>query len=178
MGRSLSLSLSFLLSPFSVLLLLNCTSLSLGYYENMPECTTHIRWWWYLPVALLIGVACHQIWLTRSAALNPWSGGGFGMFSTMDAWGNRPLQAFAVRPGIRREVEVPPVLEEMTRRVRAFPSEANLRALATALVDAPTPDVGPLEAIELQVWSTNYDPVTLAPTSSLLRSLSIAVDAP
>jgi len=142
----------------------------------MPEASTHSRWWWHLPVALLIGVACHQILLTRSADLSPWSGGGFGMFSTIDGWGNRHLQAFALRSGIRREVEIPPALREVTRRVRAFPSEANLRALAAALVDVPTPDVGPLEAVEIQVWSTDYDPVTLAPMGSLLRSLQIPVD--
>lgn len=98
------------------------------------------------------------------------------MFSTIDGWGNRHLQAFALRSGIRREVEIPPALREVTRRVRAFPSEANLRALAAALVDVPTPDVGPLEAVEIQVWSTDYDPVTLAPMGSLLRSLQIPVD--
>jgi hypothetical protein len=144
----------------------------------MPEYTTHPRWWWYLPVVLLISVACHQIWLTHSADLNPWSGGGFGMFSTMDAWGNRSLQAFALRPGIQRELEIPSKLRDLTRRVRAFPSESNLRALAAALVDVPTPDEGPLAAIEIQVWSTDYDPITLAPTNSLLRSLRVAVAAP
>jgi hypothetical protein len=98
------------------------------------------------------------------------------MFSTMDGWGNRYLQAFAIRPGIRREVEIPPALEEVTRRVRAFPSAANLRALAAELVNVPTPDAGPLEAIEIQVWSVDYDLVTLAPTGSLLRSLKVSVD--
>jgi hypothetical protein len=133
-------------------------------------------WWWYLPVALLISVAGHQIWLTRSESLNPWSGGGFGMFSTMDAWGNRSLRAIAIRPGIRRELELPSTVRELRQNIQAFPSEANLRMLAAALADVPTPDVGPLEAIEIQVWATDYDPVTLAPTGSLLRSLKVPVD--
>jgi hypothetical protein len=97
------------------------------------------------------------------------------MFSTIDGWGNRFLQAFAVRPGVRRELEIPPALQEETRHARAFPSEANLRALAAALVDAPTPDDGPLEAIEIQVWSTAYNPVTLAPIDFPLRSLRISI---
>ena len=100
------------------------------------------------------------------------------MFSTMDAWGNRRLQALAIRPGIRREVEIPPALGEMTRRVRAFPSAVNLRALALELSGEPTPDAGPLEAIEIQVWSVDYDPVTLAPTGSLLRALRVPIDEP
>jgi hypothetical protein len=37
------------------------------------------------------------------------------MFSTMYAWGNRPLQAFAVRPDVRRELEIPSALQEMAR---------------------------------------------------------------
>ena len=98
------------------------------------------------------------------------------MFSTIDGWRNRYLQAFALRPGVRRELEIPPAVEEMTRRVRAFPSEANLRALASSLVDVSTPDVGPLEAIEIQVWSIAYDVVTLEPTGSLLRSLSVPIN--
>ena len=69
-----------------------------------PAKTTRPRWWWHLPSAVLIGVACHQIWLTRSANLTPWSGGGFGMFSTIDGWGNRFLQAFAVRPGAQPRI--------------------------------------------------------------------------
>jgi hypothetical protein len=143
---------------------------------TIPEETTRIRWWWYLPSAMLIGVACHQIWLTHNAALSPWSGGGFGMFSTVDGWGNRSVQAFALRPGVRRELDIPPALREVARRGRAFPSEANLRVLAVALIDAPTPDDGPLEAIEIHVWSTNYDPITLAPTNFLLRSLTVPID--
>jgi flavin reductase (DIM6/NTAB) family NADH-FMN oxidoreductase RutF len=59
------------------------------------------------------------------------------MFSTIDGWGNRHLQAFAIRPDVRRELEIPSALQEMTRRVRAFPSDANLRALAETLKVSP-----------------------------------------
>jgi len=51
---------------------------------RIPDYTTHPHWWCYLPVVLLIGVAYLQIWLTRSADLTLWSGGGFGMFTTVD----------------------------------------------------------------------------------------------
>ena len=101
------------------------------------------------------------------------------MFSTIDGWGNRYLQAFAIRPGIRRELEIPPTLERLTRSVRAFPSVTNLRTLALQLADEPTSktdDAGPLEAIEVQVWTVNYDPVNLAPASSLLRSLRVPLE--
>lgn len=133
----------------------------------------HPRWWWYLPVALLIGTAANQIVLTRTADLAPWSGGGFGMFATVDGWGNRHVAAFAIRPAVRRELEIPPELGEAERRLRALPSEANARALAVALAEAPTPDEGPLAAIEIQVWSTHYDPATTAPSAAMLRSFTI-----
>ncbi len=134
---------------------------------------TRPRWWWYAPIALLIGTALHQIVLTRTAALAPWSGGGFGMFATVDGWGNRHLAVFAIAPDVRRELDIPDGLEWTTRRLRALPSEANARALATALADDLPPDDGPLEAIEIQVWSTSYDPITTAPSDALLRSFRI-----
>src|SRR5262245_26629545 len=98
----------------------------------MREEAARPRWWWYLPVALLVGVACRQIWLVRTHDLVPWSGGGFGMFATTDKWGTRGVQVFAVRPGVRRELELPAEWEGLTRRIRAFPAdEARVRRLAT-----------------------------------------------
>ena len=135
------------------------------------------RWWWYAPVALLIGTAANQIVLTRTAELAAWSGGGFGMFATVDGWGNRHVLAVAVRPGVRRELDIPPALRDAVRRLRAFPSEANARAVATALAAEPTPDEGPLAAIEIQVWSTTYDRETTAPRATPLRAFTFPHDA-
>jgi hypothetical protein len=134
------------------------------------------RWWWYAPIAFLIGTALLQIVITRTAALAPWSGGGFGMFATVDGWGNRHVAAFAIRPGVRRELAIPKALGHALRRLRAFPSEAYARALAAGLADEPSPDEGPLDAIEIQVWSTTYDPLTTAPRVALLRSFRIPGD--
>ncbi len=88
------------------------------------------RWFWYLPSAILMVVACAQLWLVHTADLSPWSGGGFGMFSTTDDGGNRHLHAFAIRPGIRRELHIPSSLRDRMRRVLILPTEANLRGLA------------------------------------------------
>lgn len=135
------------------------------------------RWWWYLPVALLVGVACQQIVLARTAGLVPWSGGGFGMFATTDGWGTRDLQVYAVRRDVRREIDLPAELREMARRMRAYPSESRARRLAAAVVDLPTPDAGPLEAIDVQVWATDHDLATLRPTPRLVRSFRVPVGA-
>ncbi len=136
------------------------------------------RWFWYLPIALLVGVACTQLVLAHAAALSPWAGGGFGMFSTTDAGGQRHLHAFAIRPGIRRELNMPRALYDQVLRTLTLPTEANLRALAKKLATLPTPDIGPLKAIELQVWRAHFDPDSLEPSSALLRASEVAIEQP
>jgi hypothetical protein len=116
--------------------------------------------------------------LVTSADLSAWSGGGFGMFSTTDAGPDRHLHAFALRPGIRREIRVPRSLRESELRALTLPTEGNLRRLADRLADEPTPDAGPLEAIVVQVWSTRFDPATLQPEATMLRSVTVAIEEP
>ncbi len=95
------------------------------------------------------------------------------MFSTADTRGNRHLHAFAIRPGIRRELAIPASCKDKIRRLLACPTDSALRALAVDLADLPSPDAGPLVAIEIQVWVTRFDPDNLAPSGSLLRSLEV-----
>jgi len=124
-------------------------------------------------------VALHQVWLVRTADLNAWSGGGFGMFSTTDAWGRRHLHAWAVRPGERRELEVPDELRRLERRALALPDQQRLRALALALagIEADAePGAGPPTAIEIQVFATRYDVETLGPSGALLNSLAVPLE--
>ena len=136
------------------------------------------RWFWYLPSVLLIVVAAHQLWLVSSASLSPWWGGGFGMFATTDAWATRHLHIFAVRPGVRRELAIPQTLRKNIERVLVLPSEAQLQTLAIECADVPTPDEGPLEAIELQVWAARFDPDTLTPSSAPIRFLTVRLGEP
>jgi hypothetical protein len=131
-----------------------------------------------LPPVLLAAVAVVQIGLARGAGLSPWLGGGFGMFSTTDAWGRRHLHAFAWRTGLRRELRAPPSLDPAVRRALALPTERHLRELAAALARLPAPDEAPLEAIEIQVFARRYDPATLAPSDVPIRSLRTPVAEP
>lgn len=130
----------------------------------------------HLPAVLLLAVAALQIVLTRHADLSPWSGGGFGMFSTTDVWARRHLHAFAIRPGILRELEIPEDLREPARRVLAMPGEERLRSLARLLAELPSPDQGSPESVEVQVFATRFDPQTLAPSGVLLRRLRVPTD--
>jgi hypothetical protein len=129
-----------------------------------------------LPIALLIVVALHQISLAHRAALSPWSGGGFGMFSTLDHGGRRHLHAFVLRPGLRREVVPPPALADEIKRALTLPTDVRLGALAGALAKTPTPDHGPLAGVQIQVWHTRFDPETLTPISQLLREFVLRLE--
>jgi hypothetical protein len=129
-----------------------------------------------LPIELLIIVAVCQIVLAHGAALSPWSGGGFGMFSTLDHGSRRHLHAFIVRPGLRREVLPPPALAEEVKRALTLPSDARLGALARALAEIPTPDQG-AAAVQVQVWHTRFDSETLTPTSHILRELVLPLES-
>ena len=100
------------------------------------------------------------------------------MFSSTDTRGNRHLHAFALRPGIRRELNIPRSHETNLQHVLVFPTESNLRSFAAALSSVPTPDAGPLEAIELQVWATHFAPDNLQPSSELFRAVTVQMDEP
>lgn len=81
-------------------------------------------------------MALHQVWLAHRAALSAWTGGGFGMFSSTDAWGRRHLHAYAIAAdGTRRELPVPELLGSEERRALALPDARRLRTLALALAE-------------------------------------------
>ena len=131
-----------------------------------------------LPPVLLAAVALVQIGLVRGAGLSPWLGGGFGMFSTTDAWGRRHLHAWAWHTGLRRELRVPRSLDRARRKALALPTQAHLRTLAAELARLSGPDEAPLEAIEIQVYARRFDPATLAPLDVPIRSMRVPVAAP
>jgi hypothetical protein len=130
-----------------------------------------------LPALLLVAVACVQIWAAKAGTLSPWLGGGFGMFSTTDAWPRRHLHAVALRPGLREEIELPDSLDREVRRALALPSERHLGALARALEamlrEEGDPGAAPLEAIEIRVYRVRFDRDTLAPSGEPIASLQV-----
>lgn len=143
---------------------------------DRPETRPWERWVRFVPAFLLAVVAAHQFYLSATAGLSPWSGGGFGMFSTTDAGANRHLHAFVLRPGIEREVPVPEALRALEQRTLTLPSDANLRALALALADLPTPDHGDATGVRIQVWRTRFDPNTLVPVGAIHRALNVSIE--
>ena len=132
-----------------------------------------------LPALLLVVVAIAQIALAHTLHLSPWSGGGFGMFSTTDTPARRHLHAWALRPGLRSELEIPSDLEAPARRALAIPIPSRLRPIADALErieeEQGDPDAAPLEAIVLQVFRVDYDAASLAPSGAMLQALEVPV---
>lgn len=131
-----------------------------------------------LPALLLVVVAITQIVLAHNRHLSAWSGGGFGMFSTTDSPARRHLHAWAIRPGLRSELEIPEQLEVPARRALALPTDARLRPVAEALArieaEEGDPDAAPVESILLQVFRVEYD-ADLIPTGEMLRSFEAQV---
>jgi hypothetical protein len=135
-----------------------------------------------LPALLLVAVATLQIALARTEHLSPWSGGGFGMFASTDSPARRHIHAWALRPGLRTELEIPRELETLARRALALPIPWRMRPLAEALArieaEEGDPDAAPVDAVSLQVFGASFDPETLAPSGELLRSIEVRAPTP
>ncbi len=124
-----------------------------------------VRWAQALPLACLLLIALNQLRLVANEDLSPWSGGGFGMFSTTD---DRHLHAYVLTPGLRRELKLPAALENALQRALALPGEGQLSTLA-ALLDQRLPAASK-GTIEIQVWANSYRRSDLRPHGQLLRS--------
>jgi hypothetical protein len=83
---------------------------------------------------LLAAVASFQLYLARTTLLTPWKGGGFGMFSTVDAPSARFLRiVLETADGKEIRVGVPDTLRRQAAVARAAPSDRRIEALGRAL---------------------------------------------
>ena len=130
-----------------------------------------------LPVGLLVLVAGTQVVLSRNAALSPWKGGGFGMFSTTDDGGRRWVRVFVSAPERSEEVAIAPSLEDAARRAAVLPADYELSRLAVGVVARERRYARPVETVRIEAWRIDYAPGTLAATSRLLREYVYRVDA-
>ena len=133
------------------------------------------HWLRWLPGGILVAVALLQVVLVHTSDLAPWSGGGFGMFSTTDAAPSRHLHAFAVVPGGAREVDHRQVDREVLDRALALPTAANLVPVARAVAAATPTDVGGPSAVRFEIWRVVFERRTLAPSGRLVRSAEITL---
>ncbi len=121
-----------------------------------------------LPALLLIVVALHQIWLVHSDQLDPWKGGGFGMFSTTQGVNARHSHIFVTEGGEESEIEVPDDLEDEEYRLLSLPTDARFEVFAEELSEYLPDDTSEPASLRIELWFTEYD-ADLTPETSLVR---------
>lgn len=134
------------------------------------------NWLRYLPVALLLVVAGNQFHLAYLHHLSPWSGGGFGMFSTVDAGRARHIHAYMVDRRVRWEVDVPAELDELILSAVTLPNDRNIHAFARGLSGSSALRDFTVEALDIEIWSTRHDVESLAPADYIVRAARVHFD--
>lgn len=113
-----------------------------------------------LPAAILVLVALLQIYLTHTAHLSPWKGGGFGMFGVTDAPTMRVIQAEALdQEGHAIQLDVYSALDDRTiRRIRTLPRQSDLEQIAPQFVaQAVVPTTLERQAVYEKLQLENLD---------------------
>lgn len=88
-----------------------------------------------VPVLVLVLVACVQIVVAHNTALTPWKGGGFGMFSTVDADTRRVVQVYLTVDGREVPVAVPDEFDVQAASLRPMPTERRTERFARRLLE-------------------------------------------
>lgn len=140
----------------------------------MPKKLFGYRFVIYFPVLLLVIIASIQIYLVYSANLSPWSGGGFGMFSTTDAGGSRHLHAYSVTSGIRRELDSDPKLKKDLELLLTFPADYKILKFTDKLEKINIPEEGQ-KTLNIQIWKRSFNPETLEPSTVLLKYRQVLI---
>jgi len=138
----------------------------------MPKKLFGYRFVIYFPVLLLVTIASFQTYLVYSHNLSPWSGGGFGMFSTTDAGGSRHLHVYSVTSGIRRELNPDPKLKKDLELLLTFPADYKVLNFADKLAKIDIPDEGQ-KTLNIQIWKRSFNPYTLEPSTVLLKKREV-----
>jgi hypothetical protein len=134
------------------------------------------RWLPRLAPALLIVVAIQQVALASLLCLNPWKGGGFGMFATTDRGGLRDVRAFALTPQGEARLRIPPELETQRLRVRDLPTDAALLQLGRNLLAQLPAEMGGRPAIRIEVGLRELDVDAVRLQRRVLRERVVPVD--
>jgi hypothetical protein len=143
--------------------------------DDRRETTGRIRWRPLVPVLLLCAVAINQIRLVWDHDLDPWKGGGFGMFSTTAGGRVRHTHLFLETNGEEVEVMLSDALADIDQRARSLPSEAWLDRLARALAEESAAEYPDLSGIRVELWRVRLDPVDLSPSIDRMRNHTYAI---
>jgi hypothetical protein len=127
------------------------------------------RWLPAVPALLLLAVAGVQVALVRQRGLSPWKGGGFGMFSTLDARPFRYLRVTLTAPERSEELLIPPSLEDAAAAAETLPTDARLGRLAALIVDRERSRGRPVTEVHIEVWRDEFDQGSLRPHARRMR---------
>jgi hypothetical protein len=93
------------------------------------------RWLVWLPSVVLVIVAIAQCGLVASRDLVPWKGGGFGMFSCIDAPSSRRFSFHGYDAEGNLYLLNVAFSDSLDLYLRCYPDDATIRSLASELVD-------------------------------------------
>src|SRR5262245_55275205 len=133
-------------------------------------------WRSWVPTALLLFVALTQIFLSRTAYLSPWKGGGFGMFATTDGTAFRYVRLFVGAPERSEEVTVPESLEDAALRAQLFPSDRFLLRLGEAAALRERRQGRAVSSVRVEVWKIEFSNPPLRSTERKLRSFTVHIE--
>jgi len=119
-----------------------------------------------LPAVVMTIVALFQIHLAHTEQLDPWKGGGFGMFSTTEGGPHRHVHVYLSSVAGEERIDTPDSLEDLEDRVRTLPTTSRMQQFARALSAARSHRL-----VRIEVWDTNFDPETLTPNVEVIRQL-------
>lgn len=123
-----------------------------------------------VPPALLVLVSVAQLCSVSIFHLTPWKGGGFGMFSTLDQAAFRGVDIVIDAPGRSETLDIPASLDLAAARATSCPADWLLRRLAQDVVAREQRYGRAVSHVELTVWTTQFDRVTLAAHKRTIRS--------
>jgi hypothetical protein len=123
-----------------------------------------------LPILILVVVAGNQHRLAHTRDLSPWSGGGFGMFASVDSPNGRHLHAYVQNTGVRKEIVFPPDLADEVLRAAVLPTDYQLSRLVDSIATLEADSPFEWDEAVIEVFSVRYDTRSLTPEGVLLRT--------
>lgn len=137
---------------------------------------------------IMTGVAIMHHVLTATSDLNPWKGGGFGMFATVDSPKNRRIVSIAtLRNGETfGNRDTGGVLDfnddsETSLRAATFPNTDRLRSMAREAIffyefqiDDPTIDEDDVVSMRVEVFTVDFDASSNTATLVLVNAVDVA----
>jgi hypothetical protein len=134
--------------------------------QSTTEGSNHVksaRWLPLIPAILLTLVALNQLRLSHTHELDPWKGGGFGMFSTCSGANARHTHVFVSDEAGESEVDLPDDLEDTEDRLLVLPTQHWRERFARELSNAMLEEHPEHTAVRVEIWQTTYDVEDLSP---------------